>query len=64
MSFTKADLDALDNAIKTGVHEVNFPGGQRVRYQTLNDMLKLRRSIILEINTTARVKNHALVDFQ
>jgi hypothetical protein len=63
MSFSKSDLDALDAAIKTGVQEVDYPGGQRVKYQTLNDMLKLRRTMILEINLAARVKNRALVEF-
>jgi hypothetical protein len=64
MAWTKEDLDALEAAIKSGVQEVDYPGGQRIKYHTLNDMLKLRRAIILEINSTAGGKAYALVDFR
>lgn len=62
--WTIEDLYALNDAIKSGIQEVDYPGGQRIKYQSLNDMLKLRRAIILEINSTAKGKPFALVDFQ
>lgn len=62
--WTIEDLYALNDAIKSGVQEVDYPGGQRIKYHSLNDMLKLRRAIILEINSTANTKPFALVDFQ
>jgi hypothetical protein len=64
MSFTREDLDALDEAIKSGVSEVDYPGGQRIKYQSISDMLKARRAIILEINSLAKAKPYKLVDFQ
>lgn len=46
MSWTKADLDAVDAAIAkagaTGVLEIEWPGGQRIRYHSLQAMLDLR----------------------
>lgn len=62
--WTKEDLIALESALKSGVQEVDYPGGQRIKYHSLNDMLKLRRAIILEINSTAGMKPYKLVDFQ
>lgn len=64
MAFTQADLDALDEAIASGVSEVDYPGGQRIKYQSISDMLKARRAIILEINSTANMRPYKLVDFQ
>lgn len=46
MSWTQADLDAIDAAIakaaSTGVLEIEWPGGQRIRYHSLQAMLDLR----------------------
>lgn len=64
MAFNHEDLLAIETAIKSGVQEVDYPGGQRVKYHSLNDMLKVRRAIILEINSTAKTKPYSLVDFQ
>lgn len=62
--WTYEDLAALNEAIKSGVAEVDYPGGQRIKYHTLNDMLKLRRAIILELNSTAGGKPYSLVAFK
>ena len=64
MAFTREHLEALDEAIASGVQEVDYPGGQRIKYQSISDMLKARRAIILEINSTAKQKPYRLVDFQ
>lgn len=46
MSWTQTDLDAVDAAIAkagaTGVLEIEWPGGQRIRYHSLQAMLDLR----------------------
>ena len=40
-SWTQADLDALESAIKDGVKEVEY-GDKKVVYRSLDEMLKLR----------------------
>ncbi len=64
MAFTSADLAALDEAISSGVKRVDYPGGHTVEYQSISDMLKARRAIILEINSTQGVKPYSLVAFR
>ena len=48
--YTEADLAALTKSIRSGILEVDYPSGQRVRYQKLDDLLKLRGLIIRELN--------------
>lgn len=48
-SFVEADIGALSKAIKGGVLEVDYPSGQRVRFQKLDDMLKLRALMLREL---------------
>ncbi len=48
--FTRQDLSALNAAIKRGVLQVTYPSGQMIRYQKLDDMLKLRSAMIADIN--------------
>lgn len=64
MAFSPEDLIAIEAAIKSGVQEVDYPGGQRIKYQSLSDMLKARRAIILEINSLRGGKPFSLADFQ
>ena len=64
MSWTEEDLAALNASIKSGIKEVDYPGGHSIQYQSLSEMLKLRQAMILEINSTRRMKPYALVDFQ
>lgn len=49
--FTRDDLSALNAAIKGGVLQVSYPSGQMIRYQKLDDMLKLRSAMIADINS-------------
>lgn len=48
--FTRDDLSALNAAIKGGVLQVSYPSGQMIRYQKLDDMLKLRQVMIGDLN--------------
>lgn len=52
--FTETDLAALTNAMKNGVLEVDYPSGQRVKYQKLSDMIDLRDRMIRDINRALR----------
>jgi hypothetical protein len=49
VSWTQVDLDAVDAAIAkagaTGVLEIEWPGGQKIRYHSLQAMLDLRSAI-------------------
>lgn len=49
MSFTQADLDNLDAAIKSGVTEVRFQD-RTVRYKSVQDMLAERTLIYTSLN--------------
>lgn len=64
MAFTSTDLSLLDEAIASGVKRVEYPGGQTIEYQSISDMLKARRAIILELNSTAGKKPYSLVAFR
>ena len=52
--YTEEDLTALSAAMRNGVLEVDYPSGQRVRYQKLSDMMDLRDRMIRDINRAAR----------
>jgi len=41
MSYSTAQLDALRDAVARGVLEAALPDGSRVRYRSLDDMLRL-----------------------
>lgn len=48
-SWTQADLDALDDAIGKGVLEVEYDD-KRVKYRSLDDMLKIRKLMLACLN--------------
>lgn len=48
MSWTQTDLDRINAAIAKGVKVVAYQSGS-VTYQSLDDMLKIRRLMIEEI---------------
>lgn len=62
-TFTESDLAAINNAMKNGVMEVDYPSGQRVKYQKLSDMLDLRDRIIRDLNRAARGGGPAYATF-
>ncbi len=39
--FTQADLDALNDAIKSGVNDVYY-GDKRVSYRSIDEMIRVR----------------------
>lgn len=51
MAFTQSDLIALESSIKSGTKEVRFQD-RTVVYQNLDDMLKLRSAMIVELSPT------------
>lgn len=58
MAFTSSDLTALDEAISSGALEVQYTD-KRVRYRSLDDMIKLRNLMKRELglqDTTKRRK--------
>lgn len=55
MAWTQADLDAIDNAIKSGAVHVDYPNGGGVTYRSLADMLTTRSMIAGDVNTAAGV---------
>lgn len=49
MAYTQSDLDALSAAITSGIQEVQYADGRRVRYQSLADMRALRTDMKQEV---------------
>jgi hypothetical protein len=50
LSFTQADIDAIDTAIARGVAEVVYANGQKVRFPSMDDMLKARNLMVKEVS--------------
>ncbi len=48
MAFSNSDLTALDEAIATGALEVQYTD-KRVKYRSLNEMIKLRNLMKREL---------------
>lgn len=53
MAFTQAQLDALETAIAAGTLEVSV-GDKKVRYHSLDEMIRLREVIRNQLNTDAQ----------
>lgn len=51
VAFTSADLTALDEAIASGALEVQYTD-KRVKYRSLDDMIKLRNLMKRELGQT------------
>lgn len=45
MAYTPADLDRIDMAIASGVSEVEYSDGSRVRYRSLAELRAARADI-------------------
>lgn len=52
MAYTTEDVLAIEEAIKTGALQVTF-ADRTVRYQTLDDLVKLRKLMLAEIAEAA-----------
>lgn len=64
MAFQQADLDKIDKAIASGLQEVVFADGRKVRYQTTDDMLKARDLVsraLAPLISAAERSRHRLV---
>ena len=51
MAFTSSDLTALDEAIASGALEVQYTD-KRVKYRSIDDMIKVRNLIKKELGLT------------
>lgn len=49
MAWTRADLDAIDAALKSNVRKVTFADGRSTEYQDADQMLQVRREIKAEV---------------
>ena len=49
MAFTQDDLDAISEAIATGELEVQFADGKRVRYRSVEQLMKAKQHIKNEL---------------
>lgn len=49
MAWTQTDLDALSAAITDGIKRVVYADGRQVEYQTVADMLALRKEMRAEV---------------
>ena len=49
MAFTQDDLDVINEAIATGELEVQFADGKRVRYRSVEQLMKSKQHIENEI---------------
>jgi roadblock/LC7 domain-containing protein len=58
MAYTSADLDKLDRAIAGGVLEWQH-AGRRIRYQSMDDMLKARAHVSAQITAAASTSQNA-----
>lgn len=60
MAFTSADLIAVQRAIAKGELEVEF-SDRRVRYRSIDDLLKAEAHITAALQTVGRQKQSKLV---
>lgn len=60
MAYTQADLDALNASIAKGIKSVTFADGRKTEYQTLADMLSLRKEMKLEVAAVANAASPRL----
>jgi roadblock/LC7 domain-containing protein len=64
MAFTRDQLNALDAALADGVLEYRH-NGRQVRYHSKDEMLKVRATMVSELNAASRMGRPmgALADF-
>lgn len=56
MAWTQADLDALNKSIANGTLSVSY-ADRRVQYRTLDEMLKIRNLMTVELGLPGALKN-------
>jgi hypothetical protein len=61
VTFTIADLVAIDKAIASGVLTVNYPeGGGGLTYRSIEELLKAREKILEYLVRTGQITQDAL----
>lgn len=68
MSFTRADVDAMDDAIKRGVRSVTLESGQSIQYPSVDELIQARNLAVHEVNrataaAAGRASTYSLADF-
>lgn len=66
MAWTQDDLDAIDKAIKTGATKVSYSGdgGSRsVEYRSLDEMIKIRNIMRVELGQVVANGGRILASF-
>lgn len=58
MAFVLADLDKLDNAIKTGRRRVKY-ADKEVEYRSMDEMMAARTFIVSELERTGQLASSA-----
>lgn len=53
MAYTYADLQYVEDCIKSCVLETQLPNGQRIRYHRLDELQALRMRIMAELGLTS-----------
>jgi len=60
MAYTQADVDALKSAIKGGQIEVQY-GDKRVRYRSLDEMVRLLKLMQADVAATAGKTRRSMI---
>lgn len=59
MAFTQQDLAAIDAAIASGELSIRAADGKQVQLRTMDELLKARAAIQIEMASTAAPRPHA-----
>lgn len=62
MSYTEADLERVDTAISSGVSEVEYSDGRRVRYRSIAELRAIRRTIADDLAAQAGTRTPSFVN--
>lgn len=63
MSWSQQDIDALDDALKSGHRRVRY-ADREVEYRTVDEMLKIRSQITASVNNTNATPRCSLATFR
>lgn len=53
MAWTQAQVDALDDAIRSNVSKVRFPDGREVEYRSMDELLKARNLAVSAVSSSS-----------
>ena len=63
MAYSQADLDALDSALKKGARRVTYAGGNTVEFHSLDEMMRLRRFLSDQVQSSGGAGMATLAEF-